>query len=143
MERSNLNLSEIIRLPKIETKSQGSLTPIYSEKHIPFKINRIYYLYDIPKNSYRGGHAHIELEQFLIAISGSFEVELDDGINKKTYKLDKPDEGILINSMIWRKLTNFSPNSICLALASLSFNEGDYIRNKEDFYKKCLKNKSY
>ena len=75
------NLGKIIKLPKIKTESQGSLTPIYSKNHIPFKINRVYYLYDIPEGSNRGGHAHINLEQFLIAISGSFTVELFDGIN--------------------------------------------------------------
>ena len=126
-------LGKIVQLTKIETKSQGTLTPIYSENHIPFKINRVYYLYDIPEGSNRGGHAHIKLEQFLIAISGSFTVELFDGINNKSYSLNKPTEGLLINSMIWRELTHFTLNSVCLVLASLPYDENDYIRDKKKF----------
>ena len=132
------NLGKIIKLPKIKTDSQGSLTPIYSKNHIPFKINRVYYLYDIPEGSNRGGHAHINLEQFLISISGSFTVELFDGINKKSYLLNKPTEGLLINSMIWRELTHFTSNSICLALASLPYDENDYIRDKQKFINKNI-----
>ena len=127
------NLGKIIKLPKIKTDSQGSLTPIYSKNHIPFKINRVYYLYDIPEGSNRGGHAHINLEQFLISISGSFTVELFDGINKKSYSLNKPTEGLLINSMIWRELIHFTSNSVCLVLASLPYDESDYIRDKKNF----------
>jgi len=131
MEKNKLG--KIIKLPKIKTESQGSLTPIYSKNHIPFKINRVYYLYDVPEGSNRGGHAHINLEQFLVAISGSFTVKLFDGKNKESYLLNKPTEGLLINSMIWRELTQFSSNSICLALASLPYDENDYIRDRLKF----------
>jgi hypothetical protein len=136
MKNSIPKLGEIIKLPKIESNYQGSLTPVYSEEHIPFKIKRIFYIYDIPKNTYRGGHAHMKLNQFLISLSGSFNVKLFDGKNYEDFLLNKPNEGLFIKKMIWSELKFSTSNSICLALASHLFDENDYIRDKLKFKKK-------
>ena len=125
--------TKLIQFPVIKSECNGSLTPIYSKFHIPFEINRLYYIYNIPDGSKRGGHAHKNLQQLLIAISGSFEVILKDGHNEKSITLNDPCEGLLIPSMIWRELINFSNSSICLALASLPFDENDYIRDYDKY----------
>ena len=122
----------IISLPKI-TDARGNLTFIENANHIPFDIKRIYYLYDVPKNAKRGAHGHINLEQLVIAISGSFDVVLDDASNKKTFHLDTPDIGLYISKEIWRDMKNFSDDAVCFVLASELYDEGDYIRNYEDF----------
>ncbi len=124
---------KILSIPKIRDP-RGHLAVIEKDV-IPFAINRIYYLYDVPSDSSRGGHAHKELYQFMIALSGSFDVLLDDGVNKKTITLNKPDKGLLIVPGIWRELTNFSSGSVCLVVASEIFIEADYIRNHVDFIK--------
>ena len=123
---------KIIQIPKVFDK-RGNLSFIEENKHIPFEIKRIYYLYDVPGDSVRAGHAHKNLHQFMIAISGSFEITLDDGVNKKTLNLKKPYEGIYIPPMIWRDLDNFSSGSVCLVLASDYFDESDYYRNYNEF----------
>ena len=123
---------KIIQIPKVSDK-RGNLSFIEENKHIPFEIKRIYYLYDVPGDSIRAGHAHKNLHQFMIAISGSFEITLDDGVNKKTLNLKKPYEGIYIPPMIWRDLDNFSSGSVCLVLASDYFDESDYYRNYNEF----------
>ncbi len=122
---------EIINIPKI-TDPRGNLAVIEKD-NIPYAIKRVYYLYDVPSDAYRGGHAHKDQIELLIALSGSFEVVLDDGTVKKKVMLNKPDKGLLIPTGVWRELENFSSGAICLVLASDSFDESDYIRNYKDF----------
>ena len=123
---------EIINLPKIED-ARGNLTFIEEESLIPFVIKRVYYLYDVPGGSERGGHAHIALNQLIIALAGSFDVELDDGKTKKTFTLNRPYEGLYICPGIWRELKNFSSGSVCLVLASNLYSEDDYYRDYDQF----------
>lgn len=122
---------KIIEIPKIRDV-RGNLAVIEKET-IPFSIKRVYYLFDVPSDAYRGGHAHIEQSELLIALSGSFEVVLDNGIEKKRVMLNKPDKGLLIPAGIWRELENFSSGSVCLVLASDVFKETDYIRSYDNF----------
>lgn len=112
---------------------KGNITVVENNQNIPFEIKRIYYLYDIPSGEERGGHAHKNLFQILIAASGSFDVHLNDGKNKKKINLNKPDEVLLIKPGIWRELKNFSSGSICLVLASENYSEEDYIRDFSSF----------
>ncbi len=118
----------IVYLPKINNRA-GNLTALENYINIPFDIKRIYYLYDVPGGAERGGHAHKELQQFIIPASGSFDVLIDDGINKKLIHLDRPYYGLHIVPGIWRELLNFSSGSICLVLASEKYSEDDYIRD--------------
>lgn len=122
---------KIIQLPKI-SDPRGNLSVIENET-IPFPIKRVYYLYDVPSGAHRGGHAHKEQLELLIAVSGSFDVILDDGNNKQQITLNKPNEGLLIPTMIWRELENFSSGSVCLVVASGVFLEEDYIRDYNEF----------
>ncbi|WP_274476020.1 sugar 3,4-ketoisomerase [Mangrovimonas aestuarii] len=125
------NTFYIIDIPKIEDY-RGNLSVI--EKDIlPYSIKRVYYLYDVPSNAYRGGHAHKEQLEFLIPLSGSFEVVLDDGVSKTKIMLNKPNKGLLIPTGIWRELENFSSGAVCLVLASDVFDEEDYIRDYKEF----------
>lgn len=123
----------IVNLPKI-SDPRGNLTAIEGAT-IPFEIKRVYYIYDIPAASTRAAHSHKNLTQLLIAISGSFEVSLYDGLNYKTFVLNKPYEGLIIRPMIWRDLFNFSAGAVCLCLASELYDESDYYRNFDDFNK--------
>ena len=133
MNYHSLEKIELIDIPKIiDPKGRGNLSVIEKDC-LPYPIKRVYYLYDVPSNSYRGGHAHKEQLECLIALSGSFNVILDDGKVKKTVTLNKPDKGLLINTGIWRELENFSSGSICLILSSGEFLEEDYIRFYDDF----------
>lgn len=100
---------------------------------VPFAIQRLYYLYDVPGGSFRGGHAHKELRQLIIAVSGSFDVLLDDGREKKTVTLNRPQIGLEVCPMIWREINNFSSASVCLVIASNKFEEADYYRDYEEF----------
>jgi len=122
---------EIIEIPKIEN-SLGNIAVIENDV-IPFDIKRVYYLYDIPSSSIRGGHSHKNLQQVLIAISGSFDVVLKDGASSSTITLNKPDKGLLIKNNTWRELENFSSGAVCLVLASTTYNEDDYIRDFDEF----------
>ena len=124
---------KIIDIPKIvDSQGRGKLSVI--EKNIiPFDIMRVYYLYDVPSDSFRGGHAHKKLYQFLIAISGSFDVKLNDGSNETTITLNKPNKGLLIVPGTWRELNNFSSGAVCLVVASEVFIEDDYIRDYDLF----------
>jgi len=124
---------QIISIPKIEER-RGNLSVIENDT-IPFDIKRVYYLYDVPTGSERGGHAHKDLQQFLVALSGSFDVVLNDGEKQQIITLNKPYEGLLINSGIWRELRNFSSGSICLVVASEVYIEEDYIREFDEFIK--------
>jgi len=129
-----INDVKVVGIPKIKDP-RGNLSVIEKEV-IPFNMQRVYYLYDVPSGSSRGGHAHIEQKEFLIALSGSFDVLLDDGVNKKTVTLNKPDEGLLITEGIWRELNNFSAGSVCLVVSSGEFSEEDYVREYKNFIKR-------
>ncbi|KIC00158.1 MULTISPECIES: sugar 3,4-ketoisomerase [unclassified Flavobacterium] len=122
---------QLIEIPKIQDR-RGNLSVIEGET-IPFNFKRVYYLYDVPSGSKRGGHAHKEQQAFLIALSGSFDVVLKDGKSIKTVTLNKPNVGLLIVPGIWRELRNFSSGSVCLVLSSDEFNEDDYIREYKKF----------
>ena len=121
----------LLNIPKI-VDSRGNLAVIEKET-IPFKIKRVYYLYDVPSSSYRGGHAHKKLKQFLIALSGSFDVRLKDGKSETIVTLNKPDKGLLIEPGTWREIENFSSGAICLVVASEVYDEDDYIRDFNEF----------
>jgi hypothetical protein len=123
---------KIIKLPKIED-DRGHLTPIEGERDVPFAIKRAYYLYDVPQGAERGGHAHRKLCQFIVAVSGSFEVHLDDGKNKQTFVMNKGDEGLYVCPMTWRTIDGFTEGSVCLVLASDHFFEEDYLRDYKEF----------
>ena len=125
---------KIILLNKIESIN-GNLTVLENKKNINFDINRIYYLYDIPGGESRGAHAHKDLEQIVVAASGSFTIILDDGHNKKEFMLNRPNLGLNIKPGIWRDINNFSSGAICLVLASLKYSESDYIRDHNLFLK--------
>ncbi|SEF98896.1 sugar 3,4-ketoisomerase [Parabacteroides chinchillae] len=122
----------IIQLPRIENE-KGNITPIAGRKNIPFEIERVFYTYDIPGGEARGAHAHKECHQLLVAASGSFEVVLDDGINKRTVLLNRPFYGLHIPPGIWAAEQGFSSGSICLVLASHKYEEEDYIRDYPKF----------
>jgi hypothetical protein len=126
--------AKIIDLPKI-CDPRGNLTVVEALKQIPFNISRVYWVYDVPGGESRGGHAHIRLKQLLIALSGSFTVTLDDGKNKRTFLLNHPYQGLIIETGIWRTLDDFSSGAVCLVLASEPFYEEDYIRDYDSFIK--------
>ena len=133
--KTRLQDVRIIDIPKIvDPKGRGKLS-VVEKDIIPFSIKRVYYLYDVPSDSYRGGHAHKNLIQFMIPLSGSFEVLLDDGMNKKKIMLNKPNKGLLIPQGIWREMDNFSSGAICMVLASENYEESDYFRDYGEFQK--------
>lgn len=112
---------------------KGNLTAVTNNKQVPFDIKRIYYLYDMPGGLSRGAHAHKSLQQLVIALSGSFDITLDDGQTKRTFQMSRPNMGLLIPSGLWRELYNFSSGSICMVLASALYDEQDYLRDYNDF----------
>jgi mannose-6-phosphate isomerase-like protein (cupin superfamily) len=122
---------ELIDIPKI-TDPRGNLAVI-EKNTLPFEMKRLYYLYDVPSTSHRGGHAHKECLELLIAISGSFTVTLDNGVHKQEVTLNKPDKGLLVPTMVWRELSDFSSGAMCLVVASQEFSEADYLREYNDF----------
>lgn len=126
--------SKLIQLPKI-LDPRGNLTFIEENNHIPFEILRTYWIYDVPGGETRGGHAYKNNQEFIIAISGSFDIELDNGLEKKRYSLNRSYYGLYVPNGLWRQMLNFSTNSLALVLASTSFDEDDYIRNYNDFIK--------
>lgn len=123
---------QIIQLPKI-TDPRGNLSFIEENNHIPFKIERTYWIYDVPGGEHRGGHAYKQNQELIIALSGSFDVVLDDGKEKKVYSLNRSYYGLYVPNMIWREMENFSTNSLALILSSTSFSEEDYIRDYRKF----------
>jgi hypothetical protein len=126
-----LNDIQFINFPVIEDV-RGNLAFIQNDV-LPFEFKRIYYLFDVPSNAFRGGHSHINQHEILMALSGSFEVVLDDGIEKKSFLLNKPNVGLPISNGIWRELQNFSSGAVCLVVASDVFEEADYVRDYKDF----------
>lgn len=128
----SIDKCRVLELPKIQDP-RGNLTFIESLSHVPFAIARVYYLYDVPGGSERGGHAHKELEQFIIAMSGSFDVLLDDGKERKRVHLSRSYHGLYVCPMIWRELDNFSSGSVCMVLASTKYDEADYYRDYSEF----------
>ncbi len=128
---TNISDIQILNIPKIHD-TRGNLSVIEGDV-IPFTMKRVYYLYDVPSGAERGGHSHKVQQEFLVALSGSFDVVLTDGQSKKTVTLNKPNEGLLIPNGIWRELENFSSGSVCLVIASDVFEEADYIRDYQSF----------
>jgi dTDP-4-dehydrorhamnose 3,5-epimerase-like enzyme len=130
----SLELCRLIELPRIPD-ARGNLTFVESGRHIPFELKRVYYLYDVPGGASRAGHAHKRLQQVIIAMSGSFDVHLDDGTDKRVVHLNRSYVGLYIPSMIWREIDNFSSGAVCMALASAYYDEADYYRAYPDFLK--------
>jgi hypothetical protein len=132
MQTSKISDCKLLDLPKIHAES-GDITAINNLELIPFETKRVYYLYDVPNRADRGAHAHKDLYQLVVSVSGSFDIELFDGINKIKYTLKQPDQGLLIVPGIWRDLNNFSGGGICLVLASHEYLEPDYIRDYKEY----------
>lgn len=128
----SIDRCQILELPIIH-EPRGNLTFIEGGVHVPFDIQRVYYLYDVPGGSERGGHAHKQLHQFIVAMSGSFDIVLDDGQNKKRVHLNRSYNGLYVCPMIWRELDNFSSGSVCMVLASTKYEESDYFRDYAEF----------
>ena len=131
-KQTKIDNCRLVSLPKIQNRS-GNITYVENKKEILFETKRVFYLYDIPGGESRGAHAHKQCHQFIIALLGSFEVHLDDGISKQIVQLNQPDKGLYIPSGIWASEVNFSGGSICLVLASDTYIESDYLRNYKDF----------
>jgi len=129
---TTLDKVQLINLPKIEDP-RGNLSFIEEDKHIPFAIERTYWIYDVPGGQVRGGHAFKEQQELIVALSGSFDVVIDDGTNKKTFSLNRSYFGLYIPAGLWRQMQNFSTNSLALVLSSTPFSENDYIRDYQQF----------
>jgi len=132
MTDSTIYNCNVLTLPKVHNRA-GNITALNNSRDLPFDTQRVYYLYDIPGGELRGGHAHKELQQLIVAVSGSFDITLDDGVNKKTVSLNRPYYGLHVVPGIWRELSNFSSGAICLVMASLVYDERDYIRDYSQF----------
>lgn len=132
MTESTIYNCSVIELNRIQKRS-GNITVVENLWHIPFEIRRVYYLYDVPGGGERGGHAHKELNQLIVAASGCFDVVLNDGRNKKVVELNRPYYGLYVVQGIWRELINFSSGAICLVLASEKYFKDDYLRDYNDF----------
>ena len=126
------SIGQIIDLPKI-VDPRGNLTVAEGMRNVPFGVKRVYWVYDVPGGECRGGHAHKECLEFIIAVSGSFDVTLDNGTDKQTYHLNHPYQGLLVETGIWRTLDDFSSGAVCLVLASEHYDESDYIRDYDEF----------
>ena len=129
---SDIHNCNVVELPKIHNRA-GNITVIQNGDHLPFDVKRLYYLYDVPGGSDRGGHAHKNLYQLIVAASGCFDVIIDDGKNKKIIQLNRPNYGLLVIPGIWREIVNFSSGAICFVLASQKYSEEDYIRDYDEF----------
>lgn len=131
----SVDACRLIDLPRV-TDGRGNLTFLESGRHVPFEIKRVYYLYDVPGGAARAGHAHKALHQVLIAMSGSFNVTVDDGYQRRTFRLNRSYYGLYIAPLIWREIDDFSSGSVCLAVVSDFFDELDYYRDYEEFLRK-------
>ena len=129
---SSIDNCHIITLEKHHHEN-GNLSVVESLNQLPFSISRVYYLYDVPGGEERGGHSHHECFEFIVAVSGSFDIEINDGVKSKTISLNRSNIGLLVEPCIWRVLNNFSSGSVCLVIASEKYNEADYVRNFDDF----------
>lgn len=127
-----LEMPKLIQLPK-KLDARGNLSFLEEGNHFPFKINRIYWIYDVPGGEIRGGHAYKELEEVIIALSGSFDIAIHNGETETVYSLNRSYTGLLLPKMMWRRMQNFSTNAVALVIASLPYNEEDYIRDFDDF----------
>lgn len=127
-----LEMPKLIQLPK-KLDARGNLSFLEEGNHFPFKINRIYWIYDVPGGEIRGGHAYKELEEVIIALSGSFDIAIHNGETETVYSLNRSYTGLLLPKMMWRRMENFSTNAVALVIASLPYNEEDYIRDFDDF----------
>ena len=134
MKNSTVFDCTLLELPKNHTLN-GNITAVNNFQEIPYEIKRVYYLYDVPGGEARGGHGHKELQQLIIAASGSFDLIVDDGKVKRTFHLNRPYQGVLMPAGLWRELDNFSSGSICLVLASTPYEESDYLRDYDEFKK--------
>lgn len=132
MPKYRIQDCQILTLSQLGNR-HGHLTIIENEQDVPFEIKRVYYLYDIPGGESRGGHGHIQLESLIVAVSGSFDVTVDDGFERKTISLNRPYHGLNIKPGMWRELHNFSSGAVCLVLASELYNEADYIRDYQHY----------
>ncbi len=132
MPRPSIGDCRIVTLPKI-ADPRGNLTFIEGDRHVPFSIARVYYLYDVPGGAERGGHAHRELHQLIVAMSGSFDVVLDDATGKHRFHLNRSYTGLYVCPMIWREIDNFSSGSVCMVLASNRYDEDDYYRTYDGY----------
>ena len=130
--KASVHICEVLDLPKIQNRA-GNITPIQGQIDVPFDIERVYYLYDVPGGETRGGHAHKNLHQLIVAASGSFDVILDDGREQRTISLNRPNFGLYVTPYIWRELENFSSGAVLLVLASMKYDEMDYIRDYQEF----------
>lgn len=129
---SDIHNCNVIELPRVHNRA-GNITVFQNESSQPFNVCRVYYLYDVPGGAQRGGHAHKNIYQLIIAAGGSFDVILDDGINRKIVPLNRPYYGLMVVPGIWRELVNFSSGAVCMVLASEKYNPDDYIRDYDDF----------
>ena len=132
MKETEASIGKIISLQKM-VDPRGNLSIAEGMKDIPFNVSRVYWTYDVPSGACRGGHAHKHCREFIVAVSGSFTITLDNGREKKSYTLNRPYQGLLVDTDIWRTLDDFSSGSVCLVLAEDLFDEDDYIRNYKDF----------
>ena len=133
MKNSTVYDCSVIEMDQHHSDRKGNITVVENGITVPFDVKRVYYLYDIPGGEARGGHAHKELQQLIVAASGSFDVTIDDGNIKRTYLLNRSNIGLLVVPGIWRELNNFSGGSVCLVMASMLYDEADYIREYDDF----------
>ena len=134
MKKTTVYDCSIIEIDK-HHHEKGNISVIENGRTIPFKVKRVYYLYDVPGGESRGGHAHRDLRQLIVAASGSFDVKLDDGVLKRTFTINRPYQGLLVVPGIWREIDNFSSGSVCLVLASMEYSVEDYIRDYDEFIK--------
>ncbi len=132
MRKTNVYDCSMLEIDKHHNE-KGNISVVENARTIPFGVKRVYYLYDVPGGESRGGHAHKELQQFIVAASGSFDVTIDDGQIKRTFTINRPYRGLLVVPGIWRELDNFSSGSVCLVLASTDVSEEDYIRDYNEF----------
>ncbi len=132
MKTSNVFDCTIVEL-SINHQTNGNLTAVSNNVQVPFDVKRVYYLYDVPGGFSRGGHGHLELQQLIVALSGSFDITVDDGKVKRTFHLSRPNMGLYMPSGLWRELDNFSSGSICFVLASIEYDEKDYFRDYDKF----------